>query len=97
MGWKTQNIITSIFSPLLFIGTVVAYIYSDINKVANAFFYILLIGTIISNISGIIVNLMEIKDTKDNYSKAAFGSMIFTTILQIIITIIIIIPIVSRT
>jgi hypothetical protein len=96
MAWKAQNIITSIFSPLLFIGMIIAYVYSEVSKTANVFFYLLLICTIISNIVGIIVNLMQIKDTHEHSSKAASGLMIFTTILQALITVLIVVAMISQ-
>jgi predicted benzoate:H+ symporter BenE len=66
MAWKIQNILSNVLSPLLFIGMIVAYVYSELNKVGNAFFYILLVGTVISTISGTIVNIMELNDTRKN-------------------------------
>ncbi len=97
MTWKAQNIVTTVFSPLLFIGMIVAYVYSNINKVAKVFMYILWPLALISNMTGIVVNIIEFKSTKENSTTGAFMALIISFLVQLIIAILMIFTLVTIT
>jgi hypothetical protein len=97
MTWKAQNIITTVFSPLLFAGMIIAYVYSNRNKVAHVFMYILWVLALISNITGAIVNAIEFKSTKDESSTGAFIGLVTSFLLQLLIAILMVFTLVSIT
>jgi hypothetical protein len=95
MTWKAQNIITTVFSPLLFIGMIIAYVYSNINKVAHVFMYILWGLALVSNITGVVVNTIELYKTRKAPHTGTYIGLIGSLILQLLIAILMIFTLVS--
>lgn len=97
MTWKAQNIITSVFSPLLFAGMIVAYVYSNINKVARVFMYILWILALISNIVGVVVNAIQLYQGRKEAHTGAYLGLVISLIVQLLIAMLMVFTLITIT